>query len=78
MSLITESNFATKLRGNSNKLFNLLSEYNLQDRIFDNVDTCKEILQQEINYEDVNKIIQENRNNSKKYLLEEINHVIGN
>ena len=78
MSLITESNFATKLRGNSNKLFNLLFEFNLQDRIFDNADDCKEILQHEVNYEDVNRVIRENRNNSKKYLLEEINRIIGN
>ena len=78
MSLITESNFATKLRGNSNKLYNLLSEYNLQDRIFDNAEGCIDILQQEVNYEEVNRGIRENRNNSKKYLLEEINHIIGN
>lgn len=78
MSLITESNFATKLCGNSNKLFILLSEYNLQNRIFDNAEGCIDVLQREVNYEDVNRIICENRNNSKNYLLEEINRVIGN
>ena len=59
-------------------MYNLLSEYNLQDRIFDNAEGCIDILQQEVNYEEVNRGIRENRNNSKKYLLEEINHIIGN
>lgn len=77
LSLITESNFATKLRGNSNKLHNLLSEYKLENRIFTSSEECKKILSQEVKYNDVNKILEDNRTNSKKYLLSEITKIIG-
>ena len=77
LSLITESNFATKLRGNSNKLYNLLSEYGLEKRIFTSIEECKNILLQDVKYEDVNKILENNRNNSKNYLLAEITNIIG-
>ncbi len=77
LSLITESNFATKLRGNSNKLHNLLSEYKLENRIFTSSEECKKILLQEVKYNDVNKILEDNRTNSKKYLLSEITRIIG-
>ena len=77
LSLITESNFATKLRGNSNKLCNLLLEYGLENRIFNSFDECKGILLHDVEYKEVNKILESNRSSSKNYLLSEIMKIIG-
>jgi len=72
MSLITESRFATKLRGNSNKLRNLLFEYNLENRIYESKEECSNILNSEIDYEKVNSLMGEYRKKSLSYLLNAI------
>ncbi|MEE3484339.1 MAG: polysaccharide pyruvyl transferase family protein [Bacteroidales bacterium] len=68
LSIITHSSFATKIRGNSNKLYNLLSEYNLQNRIYTDIDSCKTILNLPIDYESVENSITSYRNDANKYL----------
>lgn len=75
LSLITESDFVVMVRGNSNKLENLLQEYDLTSRIFKNENECKKILETKINYEIVNSKIESYRKKSKDFLnsaLEEI------
>lgn len=67
-SIICNTPFAAKIRGNSNKLCNLLSEYNLEDRIitsFDNLDT---IISTPNDFEEVNNIIEKRRNDSAEFL----------
>ena len=66
--MITNSNFATFIRGNSNKLLNLLKEYNLETRVFTSDKECKEILEKEIDYSDVNLCMDKYREESFKYL----------
>lgn len=68
MSLITESDFAVFVRGNSNKLCNLLNEYDLSSRIYKNADECKKILSSEIDYEKVNQQIENYRKQSENFL----------
>lgn len=75
LSLITESDFAVMVRGNFNKLENLLQEYDLTSRIFKNENECKKILETKINYEIVNSKMEGYRKKSMDFLnsvLEEI------
>lgn len=68
ISLITESNFAVLVRNNSNKLYYLLEQYNLTNRIFQNEVECFNILNTSINYEKVNEVIDVQKKESSLFL----------
>lgn len=68
MSLITGVNFISKIRKNKNKLYNLLTHFNLSERIIENFDDLEKALNTEIDYEMVNNAILSFRETSIEYL----------
>ena len=68
MSLITNANFIAKIRGNKNKLYDLLTRFNLSERIVENFNMLDKVLNTKIDYEQVNKIILSVRKTSVEYL----------
>jgi hypothetical protein len=68
MSLITNANFAAKIRGNKNKLHDLLVRFNLSERIVENFNTIESILDTEIDYKPVNDVVSKMRKSSMEYL----------
>ena len=70
MSLITNANFTTKIRGNKNKLYDLLTRFNLTERIIENFDNVENILNTEIDYKEVNDSIFSFREKSIAYIRE--------
>lgn len=71
MSLVTNSQFAAKIRGNGNKLRFLLKQYDCVDRIVTD-DLFDSVLQNEINYRHVNYLLNELRKKSLAWLKETI------
>lgn len=66
MSIITNAQFSVITRGNSNKLYNLLEEYGLQNRLIDgNLDL---LYQDKINFNRVNKEVNRRRILSMDFL----------
>lgn len=70
MSMILNKEFITKVHTNSNKLGFLLKEYNLISRITKDFSDSSNIIKNNINYDEVNKIINERRNVSLNYIKE--------
>ena len=68
LSLITNSVFATKVRGNSNKLCNLLKEYDLDSRIYSDTASCEKIIDTEIDYNIVSNKMAFYRQEAETYL----------
>ena len=68
ISIITNSEFITKIRGNGNKLRFLLKQHGLEHRITENFENIEEIVNTKINYDNVNKIIKNEREESIKFL----------
>ncbi|WP_300106726.1 polysaccharide pyruvyl transferase family protein [uncultured Alistipes sp.] len=68
MSILNHGNFAVILRDNKNKLFHLLSEYKLTDRIVPDLSGLTSILSKGIDYNQVDGILQERRSVSASYL----------
>jgi len=75
LSIITNKEFAAKTRDNSNKLFNLLDEYNLTQRIFTDKTQLEDIFKEKINYKDVNLEIEHRRKISNDFLLSNIEKI---
>ena len=75
LSALMYKEFAVKTRDNSNKLYNLLDEYNLTDRIITTSTTYEEIFQEKINYESVNKEIENRRKISMNFLTKTIKQI---
>lgn len=73
MSLICNANFIAKIRGNRNKLHNLLTGFNLSDRIIENFDELEKSLTAKIDYTKVNEDILSFRRTSMEYLDECLN-----
>jgi polysaccharide pyruvyl transferase WcaK-like protein len=74
MSLITNRPFSVIIRDNSNKLMNLIQEYNLEDRLVRNIELdLKNQFQKHIDYEDVNEKIKIRRSFSLHYLQQQLN-----
>lgn len=73
MSIITHRNVAVKLRGNANKLQNLLEEYKLTERIIDNVHGLDDIFGKDIDYSSVCDEVSRRRDASLDYLNRMIN-----
>lgn len=67
-SIICNTPFASKVRGNGNKLCNLLSEYNLENRIVSSPDELEKVVNTAIDYEEVNSIIEQRREKSSQFL----------
>ena len=76
LSVITQRRFATFVRksgySNSNKLIDLLTRLNLSNRVAQSENEIDKILKNMINYNDVNRIVKEERNKSYKYLEQAI------
>lgn len=71
MSIITNSPFLVRMRANNyNKLYNLLEEYGLSDRILlePRVETIDSIFNQEINWNEVNREVEKRREDSLAFL----------
>lgn len=68
MSIICNTPVAIKLRGNHNKLKFLLMEYNLLDRTLESFKQLNEVAANKINFNEVNKKINERRKFSMDYL----------
>lgn len=68
MSLVMNTPFATKIRGNKNKLGFLLDEYGCSDREIDDFDKLDNIFQNEIHFEEINKIISKKQKQGKEYI----------
>lgn len=68
LSLITESVFAAFIRGNANKLCNLLEEYDLLSRRFSTAAECMQILTQQIDYTTVRVKMESYRKASMQFL----------
>ena len=60
--------FAVKIRGNGNKLHFLLDEYGLSSRSLDDFNDLPTIINEDIDYEKVNKTIRRKRENSIDYI----------
>lgn len=68
MSILTNRNLAVRTRCNSNKLYNLLEEYGLDNRIISGQKNMEAILADPINYHFVNLEIERRRTASMNYL----------
>jgi polysaccharide pyruvyl transferase WcaK-like protein len=74
MSLINNSQFLVKINNNSNKLLFLLTEYNLQNRIFNHNDEIESILKNKIEFTVINDLIKVKRDQSLKFLRDSLNN----
>lgn len=70
ISLITNTQFITKVHTNANKLGFLLEEYNMDTRKTKDFSNIEEIVKSSINYNEVNRVIDERREVSLNYLKE--------
>ena len=68
MSIITGRDMAVRLRGNANKLLNLMQEYCIDKRIFGEDKNLDEIFAEHVDWSVVNKEIKERRSKSLDYL----------
>lgn len=73
MSIITERNMAVKLRGNENKLFNLLEEYGLTGRILSDDWNLDALFSGTVNYETLHGEVLRRRGQSMSYLNQMMN-----
>ena len=77
LSVITQRQFCTLIRksgyGNSEKLTDLLNCLHLMNRNIDEITALDSVISENIDYESVNKIIRQERENSYNYLKENIN-----
>lgn len=71
-SLICNTQFASILRGNTNKLQFLLSEYDLTSRIVKSIENLSQIFDSTIDYSIVNKTISSKRIKSEEFLLKNL------
>lgn len=68
MSIICETPMAVRLRGNANKLLNLMTEYEIVDREFGNGNRLENILSEKVNWATVNEQVKARRAQSLDYL----------
>lgn len=68
MSIITGREMVVKLRDNGNKLFNLMQEYKITNRILDERMNLEELFSQKVNWNIINIEIKERRASSLEYL----------
>lgn len=70
MSIICNTPMIVKIRGNKNKLSFLLDEYGLSDRIIEDFSKIDEISKQDIDFSEVNKLLEKRRKKSEKFLID--------
>lgn len=68
MSIITGREMAVRMRGNANKLFNLMQEYKIDDRVFGEGKDLNCIFSSKVDWNVVNEQIEERRTLSMDYL----------
>lgn len=73
MSIICNTPMVVKLRGNSNKLKNLMEEYDLLDRIAENLTEVGTVADSNVDFDKVNAIIEQRRKASLEFLADAIN-----
>ena len=75
LSLICNTDFVTKQRGNGNKLGFLLEEFGLRNRVVVDFANINEVCSKSIDFNVVNKTIQEKREKSLLFLKEKLGFV---
>ena len=75
MSLITNSNFVAKIRGNKNKLYDFLDRFSVPKRIIEDFSELDKRLHEEIDYAVINKTIDSYKTISMNYLESCLNDV---
>ena len=68
MSIITEREMAVKLRDNANKLFNLMTEYEITDRCLDDNWNVESVFREKVDWIKTNEQIVKRRSASIDYL----------
>lgn len=68
LSLITGADFVAKIRGNKNKLYDLLTRFDLSGRIIEKFDDVEKVLENPIDYKVANVAISAFREKSMAYL----------
>lgn len=68
MSLITGREMAVKMRGNANKLFNLMCEYGIENRVFGEGKTLDDVFSHTVDWTEVEEQITRRREESLCYL----------
>ena len=68
ISIITERDMAIEVRGNANKLLNLMQEYKIDNRIFGGKKSIEEIFSKKVNWNEVNEQMKKRREDSMNYL----------
>lgn len=76
MSLIMNVQFVTKIRGNTNKLLFLLSEYGVEDREIVDFSELEEFFLKRIDYGSVNEIIKEKREQGLAYISSCLQNIV--
>lgn len=72
LSLLCNTRFVVKIRGNQNKLCYLLDEYEVADRKIESFDGLEEFIEKPINFTMVNSLVEEKRKRSIQYLMNAI------
>lgn len=68
MSIISGTEMAVRLRGNANKLLNLMTEYEIVDREFGNGNSLESVLDKKVDWAVVNEQVKYRRAQSMDYL----------
>lgn len=68
MSIITGREMAVKMRGNANKLYNLMQEYKIEDRVFGDGKNIDDVFSKKVDWTVVNEQVIERRSSSMNYL----------
>ena len=68
MGIISGTDMAVRLRGNANKLLNLMTEYEILDREFGNGNSLENILGKKVDWTTVNEQVKTRRAQSLDYL----------
>ena len=76
MSLITNANFVAKIRGNKNKLYDLLDRFGVSKRIIEDFSDLDSVFVERIDYRITNKYIDRYRTSSMNYLKDCLNDII--
>lgn len=77
MSMITNAEFVAKIRGNGNKLNDLLNRFGISERIVNHFESIESVFKNKIDYAKVNELISVYRDSSLSYIdmcLEECNN----
>lgn len=68
MSIITGREMVVKLRDNGNKLFNLMQEYGITNRIIDDVMNLDKVFERKVDWDKINSFVEKYRTVSLEYI----------